>query len=89
METFRSSAERRNNKTIPFEDWVFINLNVLNEIIYKITNSLTNVLTNSLTNDSGKCKFVIDGVGLSEDILLYLYNTSNSKFNNEINFIKE
>ena len=54
METFRSAAERRNNKTIPFEDWVFINLNVLNEIIYKITNSLTNVLTNSLASSNGR-----------------------------------
>lgn len=68
------------NRKFSFDDWIYLNFDLLNEIIYRIINVLT--------NDSKKYKFVIDEVTLSNEILEYLYKTSYSKFKNELNFIK-
>ena len=72
--------KKKNNK-LSFDEWVDINLDVLNEIIYNIINTL-NI-------DSKNYNFIIDEVKLSEDLLLYIYNTSYNKFKNELNFIRD
>jgi hypothetical protein len=69
------------NRKLSFDDWIYLNFDLLNEIIYRIINVLT--------NDSKKYKFVIDEVTLSNEILEYLYETSYSRFKNELNFIKD
>jgi len=68
----------KHNNKLSFENWVELNFNILNDIIYKIINTLT--------NDSKDYKFTIDEISLSNKILLYLYKTSYSKFKNELHY---
>ena len=77
----RYLLKKKNNKLLSFDEWVDINLDTLNEIIYNIMNTLN--------MDSKNYNFIIDEVKLSEDLLLYIYNTSNNKFNNELNIIRD
>jgi hypothetical protein len=80
MDNYMFKSLKSGNRKFSFDDWIYLNFDLLNEIIYRIINVLT--------NDSKKYKFVIDEVTLSNEILEYLYKTSYSKFKNELNFIK-
>ena len=81
MDNYILKNLKSNNRELSFDDWIYLNFDLLNEIIYRIINVLT--------NDSKKYKFVIDEVTLSNEILEYLYKTSYSRFKNELNFIKD
>lgn len=81
MDNYIQKFQRNNNNKLSFDDWVHLNFNILNDIIYKITNILT--------NDSKNYKFVIDEISLSNEILLYLYKTSYSKFKNELIIMRD
>jgi len=70
-----------NNNKFSFDDWIYLNFDILNDIINKIINTLT--------NDSKKYKFEIDEMKISHDILSYLYKTSYSKFKNELNVMRD
>ena len=79
MENYILKIKQPTDKRLSFDDWVNINFDILNEIIYNITNIL-NI-------DSKNYNFIIDEVKLSEDLLLYIYNTSYNKFKNELTFL--
>lgn len=81
MDNYIQKFQRNNNNKLSFDDWVHLNFNILNDIIYKITNTLT--------NDSKNYKFVIDEINLSNDILTYLYETSYSKFKSHLNVMRD
>tara|TARA_B100000900_G_scaffold187981_1_gene159297 strand:- start:2958 stop:3203 length:246 start_codon:yes stop_codon:yes gene_type:complete len=81
MDNYIFKDLKSSNRKLSFDDWIYLNFDLLNEIIYRIINVLT--------NDSKKYKFVIDEVTLSNEILEYLYETSYSRFKNELNFIKD
>ena len=81
MDNYIFKDLKNSNRELSFDDWIYLNFDLLNEIIYRIINVLT--------NDSKKYKFVIDEVTLSNEILEYLYKTSYSRFKNELNFIKD
>jgi len=81
MDNYIFKDLKSSNRELSFDDWIYLNFDLLNEIIYRIINVLT--------NDSKKYKFVIDEVTLSNEILEYLYKTSYSRFKNELNFIKD
>lgn len=81
MDNYIFKDLKSSNRELSFDDWIYLNFDLLNEIIYRILNVLT--------NDSKKYNFVIDEVTLSNEILEYLYKTSYSRFKNELNFIKD
>jgi len=81
MDNYIFKDLKSSNRELSFDDWIYLNFDLLNEIIYRIINVLT--------NDSKKYKFVIDEVTLSNEILEYLYKTSYSRFKNELNFIRD
>ena len=81
MDNYIFKDLKSSNRELSFDDWIYLNFDLLNEIIYRIINVLT--------NDSKKYNFVIDEVTLSNEILKYLYKTSYSRFKNELNFIKD
>lgn len=81
MDNYIFKDLKSNNRELSFDDWIYLNFDLLNEIIYRIINVLT--------NDSKKYNFVIDEVTLSNEILEYLYKTSYSRFKNELNFIRD
>ena len=81
MDNYIFKDLKNSNRELSFDDWIYLNFDLLNEIIYRIINVLT--------NDSKKYKFVIDEVTLSNEILEYLYKTSYSRFKNELNFIRD
>lgn len=81
MENYILKMKQPTNKIIDFDEWIDLNLDILNEIIYSITNTLY--------QDSKNYNFIIDEVKLSNDLLYYIYNTSYSRFKNELNFIKD
>lgn len=81
MDNYIFKDLKSSNRELSFDDWIYLNFDLLNEIIYRIINVLT--------NDSKKYNFVIDEVTLSNEILEYLYKTSYSRFKNELNFIKD
>ena len=60
------------NKTIKYEDWVFMNKHYIDNIINKILDELKLC--------SKKYKYVIDEENLIEELQYYLYETSNTKY---------
>lgn len=81
MDNYIFKDLKSSNRELSFDDWIYLNFDLLNEIIYRILSVLT--------NDSKKYNFVIDEVTLSNEILEYLYKTSYSRFKNELNFIRD
>ena len=60
------------NKTLKYEDWVFMNKHYIDNIINKILDELKLY--------SKKYKYVIDEENLIEELQYYLYETSNTKY---------
>tara|TARA_B100001123_G_scaffold378528_1_gene446702 strand:+ start:362 stop:592 length:231 start_codon:yes stop_codon:yes gene_type:complete len=60
------------NKTIKYEDWVFMNKDNIDNIINKILDKLN--------MNSKRYKYVIDEENLIEELQYYLYETSNTKY---------
>ena len=60
------------NKTIKYEDWVFMNKDNIDNIINKILDKLN--------MSSKRYKYVIDEENLIEELQYYLYETSNTKY---------
>ena len=60
------------NKTIKYEDWVFMNKDNIDNIINKILDKLN--------MNSKRYKYVIDEENLIEELQYYLYDTSNTKY---------
>ena len=56
MDNYIFKDLKSSNRELSFDDWIYLNFDLLNEIIYRIINVLT--------NDSKKYKFVIDEVTL-------------------------
>jgi len=81
MDKYILKNQHKNNIKLSFDDWIYLNFDILNDIIYRITNTLT--------NDSKNYKFVIDEINLSNDILTYLYETSYSKFKSHLNVMRD
>tara|TARA_B110000259_G_scaffold187865_2_gene243730 strand:- start:1046 stop:1291 length:246 start_codon:yes stop_codon:yes gene_type:complete len=77
MENYVLNNKQMYEKLLSFDEWVCINLDILNDIIYKITYTLT--------NDSKVYNFEIDEISLSNEILDFLYKTSYSKYKNKLN----
>ena len=70
MENFVLNNE--DNKTIKYEDWVFMNKDNIDNIINKILDKLN--------MSSKRYKYVIDEENLIEELQYYLYETSNTKY---------
>ena len=60
------------NKTIKYEDWIFMNKDNIDNIINKILDKLN--------MNSKRYKYVIDEENLIEELQYYLYETSNTKY---------
>lgn len=60
------------NKTIKYEDWVFMNKDNIDNIINKILDELN--------MSSKRYKYVIDEENLIKELQYYLYETSNTKY---------
>lgn len=60
------------NKTIKYEDWVFMNKDNIDNIINKILDELN--------MNNKRYKYVIDEENLIEELQYYLYETSNTKY---------
>ena len=60
------------NKTIKYEDWVFMNKDNIDNIINKILDELN--------MNSKRYKYVIDEENLIKELQYYLYETSNTKY---------
>ena len=60
------------NKTIKYENWVFMNKHYIDNIINKILDELN--------MNSKRYKYVIDEENLIEELQYYLYETSNTKY---------
>ena len=70
MENFVLNNE--DNKTIKYENWVFMNKHYIDNIINKILDELN--------MNSKRYKYVIDEENLIEELQYYLYETSNTKY---------
>ena len=70
MESFVLINE--DNKTLKYEDWVFMNKDNIYNIINKILDELN--------MNSKKYKYVINQENLIKELQYYLYQTSNTKY---------
>jgi hypothetical protein len=61
-----------NNDKLSYDEWIDNNMEYINDTLFKIIDKLN--------SNSYKYKFIIDEKKLSEDICIYLYNTSNTKY---------